>query len=245
MIRRPPRSTLFPYTTLFRSPRASTSAIAEVHRLEQQVAASTLSVLVRGETGVGKELVAERIHMSSPRGGRPLLKLNCAALTESLLESELFGHERGAFTGAVVTKPGLLELADGGTVFLDEVGDLPLTLQAKLLRVLEDRIVMRVGGIKPRTIDVRFISVTNRDLEAEIARGAFREDLYFRLSGATIAVPPLRERLAEIEPLAREFVARASLALGRHAPPLAPDALAALCVHPWPRNIRELRNLIE
>jgi two-component system response regulator AtoC len=220
-------------------------AIAEVHRLEVQVAASTLSVLVRGETGVGKELVAERIHAASPRGGRPLLKLNCAALTESLLESELFGHERGAFTGAVVTKPGLLELADGGSVFLDEVGDLPLSLQAKLLRVLEDRIVMRVGGVKPRTIDVRFISATNRDLEADVARGAFREDLYFRLNGATITVPPLRERLDELEPLARIFIARASLELGRHAPPLAPEAVLALRAHPWPGNIRELRNVIE
>jgi two-component system, NtrC family, response regulator AtoC len=223
----------------------ATSAMAEIYRLEEQVAPSSLCVLIRGETGVGKELASERIHNLSRRAGRPFLKLNCAALAETLLESELFGHERGAFTGAVATKLGLLEIADGGSVFLDEVGDLPLALQAKLLRVLEDRIVMRVGALKPRTIDVRFIAATNRDLEAEIERGAFRADLYFRLSGATIDVPPLRDRVDEIEPLARGFVARASAELGRQAPVLAADAISALRAHAWPGNIRELRNVIE
>src|SRR5262249_27621981 len=156
--------------------------------------------------------------------------LNCAALSESLLESELFGHERGAFTGATHAKPGLLESAGGGTVLLDEIGELPKALQVKLLRVLEERQARRVGGLRPRSVDVRFISATNRDLEAEVARGAFRQDLFFRLNGVALVIPPLRERQAEIESLAREFVAEATQrTCGTARPPeLAPEALAAL-----------------
>jgi transcriptional regulator with GAF, ATPase, and Fis domain len=175
-----------------------------------------------------------------------MLCINCAALSESLLESELFGHERGAFTGATQTKAGLLESADGGTVFLDEVGEMPLPLQAKLLRVLEQREVMRVGSLRPRPIDVRFIAATNRDLEAEIRAGRFRQDLYFRLNGVTLSIPPLRERTCEIEPLAREFARRASVSMGR-GPDVAMSvqALDLLRSYAWPGNIRELRNVVE
>src|SRR5215468_11725563 len=154
-------------------------AMHAVRQMVQRVARGTISVLLLGETGVGKERMAEAVHHASPRAAMPFVCLNCAALSESLIESELFGYEKGAFTNAVVTKPGLLETADGGTVFLDEVGELPLALQVKLLRVLEDRKLMRVGAVKPRTIDVRFVAATNRDLQAEIAAGRFREDLFF------------------------------------------------------------------
>ena len=173
-------------------------------------------MLLLGETGVGKEVFAERLHERSARSSNPLLRLNCAALSESLVESELFGHERGAFTGAVASKPGLLEQAEGGTVFLDEVGDLPTAVQVKLLRVLEDRQVLRVGALKPLTIDVRFIAATHRDLEEMVSRGEFRQDLYFRLNGITLVIPPLRERRSEIPRLARAF---ADLACSREVRP--------------------------
>jgi transcriptional regulator with PAS, ATPase and Fis domain len=218
----------------------------EVARLIDRVAPGTISVLVIGETGVGKEIVAEAIHRGSPRSGKPLVRLNCAAVAASLLESEWFGYERGAFSGATSPKPGLLETADGGTVLLDEISELPLDLQAKLLRVVEDRAVLRVGAVRPRRIDVRFVAATNRDLEAETARGAFRRDLYFRLNGVTIGVPPLRERRDEIVPLARAFAAERRRASGRAAPP-AIDAEAEqwLLAYAWPGNVRELRNVIE
>jgi transcriptional regulator with PAS, ATPase and Fis domain len=167
-------------------------------------------------------------------------------LTESLLESELFGHERGAFTGAVQAKPGLLETADGGTVFLDEIGELPMSTQVKLLRVLEERQVLRVGSLKARPIDVRFVAATNRDLEAEIDRGTFRRDLYYRLNGISLMIPPLRERVSEIEGLARAFILNACRQVGRGRPPaLAADALDLMRRYSWPGNIRELRNVIE
>jgi transcriptional regulator with PAS, ATPase and Fis domain len=221
-------------------------AMEKLYKLIERVSAGTISVLLMGETGVGKEVIAEAVHRYSPRTEKELLRLNCAAFTETLLESELFGHEKGAFTGATGAKTGLLESADGGTVFLDEVGELPLSLQAKLLRVIEERQVMRVGGLKAKPIDVRFVSATNRDLEAEIASGRFREDLYFRLNGVSLVIPPLRERVGEIEKLARQFAVEASQQLGQASPPELPDdVLARLKSYPWPGNIRELRNVIE
>jgi two-component system response regulator AtoC len=220
-------------------------AILALDKLVDRLAAGTINVLLLGETGVGKEVFAEKIHRRSPRAEKPLLKLNCAALSEQLLESELFGHEKGAFTGATATKPGLLESADGGTVFLDELGELPAALQAKLLRVLEDRAVMRVGALKARSIDVRFVAATNRDLEAEMARGTFRKDLFYRLSAATLMIPPLRERPAEIEPLARMFIAMFAKQMNRPPPELSPAAIALLHSYEWPGNVRELRNAIE
>jgi DNA-binding NtrC family response regulator len=221
-------------------------AMQRLHKLVERVAAGTISVLILGETGAGKEVLAERVHRLSPRAGKPFLGLSCAALAETLLESELFGHEKGAFTGAVAAKPGLLESAEGGTVFLDEVGEMPAATQAKLLRVIETRQVLRVGGLKPRPIDVRFVAATNRDLEAEIARGGFRRDLYFRLNGISLVIPPLRARIGEIEGLARLFLDRAAAQMGRSpAPDLAPEVLALLRAYSWPGNIRELRNVME
>ena len=225
---------------------ATSTGMDALHALVDRVAKSTLSVLLLGETGAGKEVLAQRIHDLSPRASRPFLKLNCAALSESLLESELFGHERGAFTGAVATKLGLLETADTGTIFLDEVGELPASLQAKLLRVLEERKVLRVGALKPKEIDVRFVAATNRDLVAEVEAGRFRRDLYFRLNGISLFIPPLRERASEIEPLALRFAAAAAKAQGRTVmPTFSMRARLALEAHPWPGNVRELKNVIE
>ncbi len=218
----------------------------DVYRLAGRMAKGTISVLIHGETGVGKESVAEAIHRLSPRADKPFLRLNCAAFSHTLLESELFGHEKGAFTGANATKAGLLESAHGGTVFLDEVGELSQSAQAKLLRCLEDGTVMRVGAVRPREIDVRFVAATNRDLEEEVARGAFREDLFYRIAAATIWVPPLRDRVCEIEPLARSFASACARELGHTSKPsLTPEALQALASHAWPGNVRELRNAIE
>jgi transcriptional regulator with PAS, ATPase and Fis domain len=190
-------------------------------------------------------VLAAEIHRRSKRAKGPFLRLNCAALTESLLESELFGHEKGAFTGAIKQKQGLLESASGGTVLLDEVGEMPASIQAKLLRVLEERRVTRVGSTVSEAIDVRFVFATNRDLEAEVARGAFRADLYFRVNGISLLIPPLRERPAEIEPLARQFLADAAKREGRPAPEISADAIATLAAWPWPGNIRELKNVID
>ena len=224
---------------------APVGAMQGVLVLADRVAVGDISVLIAGETGVGKEVLAEHVHARSRRAGHPLLKLNCAAMPEQLLESELFGHEKGAFTGAAAVKPGLLEQADGGTVFLDEIGELPLATQAKLLRVLEQREILRVGALKPRAIDVRFIAATHRDLEAAIADGSFREDLFFRIAGVTLAMPPLRDRPGEILPLAERFAARAAQALGRAAPAITPAALELLRAYRWPGNVRELRNVVE
>ncbi|MBL0215838.1 MAG: sigma 54-interacting transcriptional regulator [Myxococcales bacterium] len=227
------------------TPPPSLSPMARVHQLLDLVASGTISVLILGETGVGKEVLADAVHRRSPRADRPFLRLNCAALSETLLESELFGYEKGAFTGAVQCKVGLLETAQGGTVFLDEIGELPMATQVKLLRVIEQREVMRVGGLAPRPIDVRFVAATHKDLGAEIADGRFRQDLYFRLNGITLTIPPLRERLGELDALAKLFVERTAAGLGKPAPAFTPDALSALHAHRWPGNIRELRNVIE
>jgi DNA-binding NtrC family response regulator len=225
-------------------PEPSDAAIARAERLLDRVAPGDISVLLLGETGVGKEVFAERLHAKSRRADHPLLRLNCGGFTETLLDSELFGHEKGSFTGADKAKPGLLEMANGGSVFLDEIGELPLGLQARLLRVLQDRKVQRVGALEPRAIDVRFIAATNRDLAAEVAAGRFRQDLYYRLNGVTVSIPPLRERSNEIAALAKRFLAEAGAAAGRTLH-LSRAALARLEQHEWPGNIRELRNVIE
>jgi two-component system, NtrC family, response regulator AtoC len=231
---------------LLAAPVVRDQAMRDIYAMVDRVSQGAISVLLLGETGVGKEVMAKAIHNRSPRSKRPVVCLNCAALSESLLESELFGHEAGAFTGALKAKPGLLEIADTGTVFLDEVAEMPLSLQGKLLRVLEDRQVLRVGGLKPRSVDVRFLSATNRDLSIEVERGAFRRDLYFRLNGISITIPPLRERVSEIEPLAKAFVVHACAQIRSAAvPSLTPGALDILGAYSWPGNIRELRNVIE
>jgi two-component system response regulator AtoC len=220
-------------------------ALRKVVPTLDRIASNTINVLVLGETGVGKEVVAHTIHELSRRAAAPILCLNCCALSENLLESELFGHERGAFTGAAHAKAGLLEGAQGGTLFLDEIGEMSTGLQAKFLRVLEQKEVTRVGGLKPRPIDVRIVAATNRDLQVELDAGRFRRDLYFRLSGVSIVVAPLRERLDEIEPLTRRFVARAAELSRRPAPSISPEVFALLRAYSWPGNIRELRNIAE
>jgi DNA-binding NtrC family response regulator len=220
-------------------------AMLQLHELAVRVAASRISVLLLGETGSGKEIVAEVIHRRSPRRDKPFLRLNCAAFSENLLESELFGHEKGAFSGAIAAKPGLLECAEGGTVFLDEVGEMPLSLQTKLLRVLQERKVLRVGATKPRSIDVRFVAATHRDLKQEVRRGTFREDLFFRLNGIALVIPPLRERPSEIVPLALFFLCMAAKEAKIAMPRITVEALEQLRRYDWPGNVRELCNVME
>jgi DNA-binding NtrC family response regulator len=204
-----------------------------------------VTVLIGGETGTGKELLARAIHYESPRATDPFVEVNCAAIPANLLETELFGHEKGAFTGAIASKPGLFELAHGGTLFLDEVATLPLELQPKLLRALESREIRRVGGQQSRQVDVRLIAATHADLYAAVAQRQFREDLYYRLNVVALALPPLRERQGDVELLAETFIARMASSYGLPVPPLTTELRLALREYPWPGNVRELRNAIE
>ncbi|MFZ5893004.1 MAG: sigma 54-interacting transcriptional regulator [Myxococcota bacterium] len=221
-------------------------ALEALYRQTDPVARSKINVLILGETGVGKDVLARSIHDRSERRAGPFLRLNCAALSEPLLESELFGHEKGAFTGAARSKPGLLLAASGGSVFLDEVGELPRSLQPKLLQVLETQEILSVGSVRPRSIDVRFIAATNRDLEQDIIAGNFRSDLYYRLAAFTAVIPPLRERQEDVVPIAREFLRRATETQGaRTRVRLSQEAESRLLEHSWPGNARELRNVIE
>jgi len=220
-------------------------AIKSLRKMLRRVAASPSTVLITGETGTGKELVADALHNLSDRRDEPLVKINCGALPENLVESELFGHERGAFTGAEMAKPGRFELADGGTLFLDEIGELPHSTQVKLLRVLQDRIVDRVGGTKPFQVDVRLLAATNRDLEDETSAGNLRQDLLYRLKVLEIRVPSLRERLDDIPLLVEFFLDKHSKRLARRRLQAGAGALALLSEAEWPGNVRELENAVE
>ncbi len=209
------------------------------------VAASQASVLIRGESGTGKELLAQAIHLASPRAGKPFVAVNCSAIPEALLESELFGHVKGAFTGALQNHRGLFQVADGGTLFLDEIGDMPPALQVKLLRVLQERSVRPVGASQPVAIDVRVLSATHRDLDALLAEGSFREDLFYRLNVVTLTLPTLAERREDIPLLAQHFLAQLSARQGKRVNAFAPDALRLLATAAWPGNVRQLHNVVE
>ena len=222
-----------------------TAAIDTVRRLIERLAPAPSTVLITGETGTGKELVAEAMHRMSPRAGAPFIKINCGALPETLVESELFGHERGAFTGAAQARPGRFELAHGGTLFLDEVGELPPAVQVKLLRVLQDGMVDRIGATEPRRVDVRLLAATHRDLDEEVGRGRFRQDLLFRIRVVELKVPPLRERLDDLPLLVEFFLDKQAKRLGVARPSVAPGTVEALRGRPWPGNVRELENAVE
>ena len=217
----------------------------EVYELIHQVAASDVAVLIRGETGTGKELVADAIHFASPRAGGPLVKVHCAALPETLLESELFGHEKGAFTGAVVSKPGRFELANGGTIFLDEVGELTPKVQAKLLRVLQHKTFERIGGTETISVDVRILAASNADLEKAVAEGGVRQDLLYRLNVFPIFLPPLRERKSDLTLLADHFLEKHGELLGRPARRITTPAIDLMMAYHWPGNVREMENVIQ
>ncbi len=221
------------------------AALQHVRRQIARVASTDSTVLIQGETGTGKELVARAIHENSARREHPLIKINCAALPRELVESELFGHEKGAFTGATQQRRGRFELADGGSLFLDEVGELPLEAQAKLLRVLQEREFERVGGSRSLRTDVRVIAATNRRLEAQVANGGFRSDLYYRLNVFPITLPPLRERRSDIPPLVQHFAGKAARKLGRPLDSISPAIFEQARGYDWPGNIRELENLVE
>jgi Nif-specific regulatory protein len=224
----------------------ASTRIRQVFDFIAKAAPSTATVLVRGESGTGKELVARAIHRNSPRAQKPFIAINCAALTETLLESELFGHEKGSFTGAVVQKRGKLEEAAGGSMFLDEVGELAPAMQAKLLRVLQEREFERVGGLRTIKADIRLIAATNRDLEEAVAAGTFRRDLYYRLNVVAVNMPALRERREDILPLANYFVRKhARSTTTRQIRGISPDAAPYLRNYDWPGNVRELENTIE
>jgi Nif-specific regulatory protein len=219
--------------------------MCEVYRFVAKVAPCEATVLIRGESGTGKELVARAIHDNGPRALKPFVAIHCAALTETLLESELFGHEKGAFTGAIAQKRGKIEMADGGTLFLDEVGEIPLSVQVKLLRVLQEREFERVGATRSLKVDVRFIAATNRDLEEAVRVGAFRQDLYYRLNVVAFTLPPLRERREDIPLLAAYFVSKFAARVRRRVAGLSPEARVLLERYDWPGNVRELENAVE
>ena len=223
----------------------SGEAMQRVFETLQKVAETDLTVLIRGESGTGKELVAQALHSRSTRKNRPFVAVNCAAINRELVESELFGHEKGAFTGADARRQGRFEAADGGTLFLDEIGDMELDTQPKVLRVLEEQSFERVGGSRLLDVDVRIVAATHRDLEQEVAADRFREDLYYRLKVVEVWLPPLRERSADVPPLAQRCLEEVSARLGREVPRFSDAALARLVRHPWPGNVRELRNVIE
>lgn len=230
---------------LFRSLVGTSRAIQQVRQMMQQVADTDASVLILGESGTGKEVLANYIHQQSPRAGKPFIAINCAAIPDNMLEATLFGHEKGSFTGAIAAQPGKFELADGGTILLDEISEMPLGLQAKLLRVLQEREVERVGARKPINLDIRVLATTNRDLAAEVAAGRFREDLYYRLSVFPLAWRPLRERPADILPLAERLLRKHSRKMNLGAVALGPEAAQCLVRHAWPGNVRELDNAIQ
>jgi Nif-specific regulatory protein len=217
----------------------------EAVEMARRVAGASTTVLLLGESGTGKEVFAHAIHAWSDRRDKPFVIVNCVAMSEALLESELFGHEKGAFTGAHQLKKGKFEVANGGSIFLDEIGDMPLGLQAKLLRVLQDHTFERVGGTKPIRADIRVIAATNRDLDAAVKHGAFREDLFYRMNVVRIVLPPLRDRLEDIPALAARFVAKYAVDAKKPVRGISPEALALLTAHRWPGNVRELANAIE
>ncbi|MDR3608033.1 MAG: sigma 54-interacting transcriptional regulator [Oligoflexia bacterium] len=219
--------------------------VHDMLKLIARIASSKTNVLIVGESGTGKELVARLIHDSGPLKGKAFVPVNCGAIPENLIESEMFGHKRGSFTGAVADKPGLFEAANGGTLFLDEVGELPLALQVKLLRAIQERIFRRVGGTEDIRVDVRIIAATNRDLEAAVAKGTFREDLYYRLNVLLVRTPPLRERKGDVHILAESFLKRFSDRSAKKLAGFEPAAMAALESYSWPGNVRELENVIE
>ena len=220
-------------------------AFREVYDLTLQVAESDANILVMGESGTGKELIASALHRNSPRRDKPFVSLNCAVLSDTLLESQLFGHMRGAFTGAVMNQRGLLEEADGGTLFLDEIGDVSPAVQAKLLRVTQEKDFIVLGSTRTRKVDVRFVAATNKDLMNEVREGRFREDLYYRLNVISINLPPLRERRDDIEPLARHFLKSSTRRMKKDVRGIDDDALQALLQYDWPGNVRELENVME
>jgi nitrogen regulation protein NR(I) len=223
----------------------TSQGIAELYSILERVADTPTTALITGESGTGKELVARALHEHSSRRDKPFIKVNCAAIPKELIESELFGYERGAFTGAVASKPGRFELANGGTLFLDEIGEIPIEMQVKLLRALQESEFERVGGIKTIRVDVRLVAATNRDLKKLIAAGSFREDLFYRLNVVPIRLPALRERTGDIPLLAEHFLAKFNERLRKKVEGLDPDATEVLAQYPWPGNIRELENVIE
>ncbi len=229
-----------PEQIVFASPR-----FREVYDLTLKVAFSDANILVLGESGTGKELIASALHHNSQRCNHPFVSLNCAALTDTLLESQLFGHLRGSFTGAISNQKGMLEEADGGTLFLDEIGDVSPAVQAKLLRVIQERDFIPVGSTRPKKVDVRFVAATNKDLQREVAEGRFREDLFYRLNVISINLPPLRDRPEDIEPLAHHFLRRFASRMAKDIHTISPDGLEALQSYGWPGNVRELENVME